>query len=75
MAKKLKTSPRSSEIDLLRNRINKTSQQCENWTATLIEELSKSVYMGRSMLEEFIKKFELVKRESYSESEILKEDI
>lgn len=65
MQKKIKINPRSQEVDILRNKLAKSTEKCSKWTESLLGELQKSVSLGKSMVEDFIVNYSEKKEKFY----------
>lgn len=66
---KERDNPRNRELDVIRSKIQKASSKCEKWIASLRRELSVYTSEGRTMMEDFVRRFSALKGELYSLSE------
>lgn len=67
MQKKIKSNPRSQDVDILRNKLARATEQCTKWTESLLGELERSVRVGKSMVEDFIEHYTQEKERFYKE--------
>jgi hypothetical protein len=66
MEAKERDNPRNRDLDVIRSKIQRGSSKCEKWVASLRKELSVYTSEGRTMMEDFVRRFTVLKGHLYS---------
>lgn len=66
---KERDNPRNRELDVIRSKIQKAASKSEKWIASLRRELSVYTSEGRTLMEDFVRRFSALKGEVYCMSE------
>jgi hypothetical protein len=53
-------------MDVVRSKLAKSSEICENWTKSLLKDLDNSVKLGKSMVSNFLNEYKKTKSNFYN---------